>query len=148
MEFFDYNTVGKTDEEIMQMAQDFEEGNDCMIQYFWACELYLRLAEKGNEDAIERLVARCARNLWLQDHFTVSESWFNFVKGKWEKRIEQDDKEACRLLAFCYIDGFAGEVDDEKAVNLLQKAISLNDYRSLNALGWMVNKKRFKEVSV
>lgn len=145
MEFFDYNTVGKTDEEIMQMAQDFEEGNDCMIQYFWACELYLRLAEKGNEDAIERLVARCARNLWLQDHFTVSESWFNFVKGKWEKRIEQDDKEACRLLAFCYIDGFAGEVDDEKAVNLLQKAISLNDYRSLNALGWMVNKKRFND---
>lgn len=145
MEFFDYNTIGKTDEEIMQMAKDFEEGNDCMIQYFWACELYLRLAEKGNEEAIERLVTRCARSLWLQDHFTVSESWFNFVKEKWEKRIEQDDKESCRLLAFCYIDGFAGEVDDEKAINLLQKAVSLNDYRSLNALGWMIDRERFND---
>lgn len=143
MEFFDYNTIEKTDEEILQMAKDFEEGNGCMIQYFWACELYLRLAEKGNKEAIERLVTRCVRSLWLQDHFTISESWFNFVKEKWEKRIGQDDREACRLLAFCYIDGFAGEVDDEKAVNLLQKAISLNDYRSLNALGWMINKKRF-----
>ncbi len=145
MEFFDYNTIGKTDEEIMQMAKDFEEGNDCMIQYFWACELYLRLAEKGNEEAIERLVTRCARSLWLQDHFTVSKSWFNFVKGKWEKRIEQDDKEACRLLAFCYVDGFVCEIDDKKAVNLLQKAVSLNDYRSLNVLGWMVGKKRFND---
>ena len=145
MEFFDYNTIGKSDKEIMKMAKDFEEGNNCMIQYFWSCELYLRLAEKENEEAIERLVIRCAQSLWLQDHFTISESWFNFVKEKWEKRIEQDDKEACRLLAFCYIDGFVCEIDDKKAVNLLQKAVSLKDYRSLNALGWMIYKERFND---
>ncbi len=145
MEFFDYTTIGKTDDEIMQMAIDYEEGNDCTVQLFWACEIYLLLAERGYNAAIVRLVSNCARNRWLLERYTISNSWFDIAKEELEKRIIQNDATACRILALCYVEGIGCEVNDESAIRLLKRAASLNDYRSLNVLGWLVSKGRMDD---
>lgn len=143
MEFFDYNTVGKSDDEIFIMAQNYEFGNECFIQLFWASELYLRLAERGHQKAIESLVTLCVIHNWLGDYFTLSDNWIKQTQELWNSRMTQGDSEAYRLMAFCYIDGFGVEIDDKEAIKLLEKASQLGNYKAVNAIGWMIGKNRY-----
>lgn len=114
---------------IYGLAKCYSLGRGVEIDEVKGLELYELSAAKGSAVGILRKIKK-------SDIFEDTHSWIEPLREAFEKGEKKNDPNVLRLIALDYMGGcLVNELDEEKGIEYLNKAIENGDYASIRELG-------------